>query len=59
VWLATNAISPPYISLELGLGGSAISKALKNVCGLDNKSLKAIYNKHGDAGRQSTSFYYS
>ncbi|KAK6609030.1 DNA ligase [Botrytis cinerea] len=50
VWLATNAISPPYISLELGLGGSAISKALKNVCGLDSKSLKTLYNKHGDAG---------
>lgn len=50
VWLATNSISPPYISLELGLGGSAISKALKNVCGLDNRGLKALYNKHGDAG---------
>jgi DNA ligase-1 len=50
VWLATNAISPPYISLELGLGGSAISKALKNVCGLDGKSLKALYDKVGDAG---------
>ncbi|KAI8963442.1 ATP-dependent DNA ligase [Daldinia sp. FL1419] len=50
VWLATNSISPPYISLELGLGGSAISKALKNVCGLDSRSLKAIYDKHGDAG---------
>lgn len=36
--------------MELGLGGSAISKALKNVCGLDNRSLKAIYNKYGDAG---------
>ncbi|OBT56079.1 hypothetical protein VE04_04246 [Pseudogymnoascus sp. 24MN13] len=50
VWLATNAISPPYISLELGLGGSAISKALKQACGLDSKSLKALYNKVGDAG---------
>lgn len=50
VWLATNAISPPYISLELGLGGSAISKALKQVCGLDSRSLKAIYDKYGDAG---------
>lgn len=48
--MATNSISPPYISLELGLGGSAISKALRQVCGLDNKSLKAIYDKHGDAG---------
>ncbi|RGP68264.1 DNA ligase 1, partial [Fusarium sporotrichioides] len=50
VWLATNAISPPYISMELGLGGSAISKALRNACGLDNRALKAIYDKYGDAG---------
>ncbi|KAI4174514.1 MAG: hypothetical protein LQ343_002271 [Gyalolechia ehrenbergii] len=50
VWLATNAISPPYISLELGLGGSAISKALKSMCGLDNAALKTLYDKHGDAG---------
>ncbi|MCJ1355007.1 MAG: hypothetical protein MMC33_004998 [Icmadophila ericetorum] len=50
VWLATNSISPPYISLELGLGGSAISKALKKVCGLDNTGLKKLYDQHGDAG---------
>ena len=50
VWLATNSIAPPYISQELGLGGSAISKALKKVCGLDSSSLKALYDKHGDAG---------
>jgi len=50
VWLATNSISPPYIDLELGLGGSAISKALKKVCGLDNTGLRNLYNKYGDAG---------
>ncbi|KAE9978225.1 hypothetical protein EG328_001551 [Venturia inaequalis] len=50
VWLATNSISPPYIDLELGLGGSAISKALKKVCGLNNAGLKALSDKHGDAG---------
>ncbi|KAF2129902.1 ATP-dependent DNA ligase [Dothidotthia symphoricarpi CBS 119687] len=50
VWLATNSISPPYIDLELGLGGSAINKALKKVCGLDNASLKTLNNKYGDAG---------
>ncbi|KAG5920277.1 hypothetical protein E4U42_006250 [Claviceps africana] len=50
VWLATNSISPSYVSLELGLGGSAISKALKQVCGLDSRSLKTLYDKHGDAG---------
>lgn len=50
VWLATNSISPPYIDMELGLGGSAISKALKKVCGLDNPGLKKLYDKYGDAG---------
>ena len=50
VWLTTNSISPPYIDLELGLGGSAISKGLKKICGLDNGGLKILYDKHGDAG---------
>ncbi|KAK3293029.1 uncharacterized protein B0H64DRAFT_327531 [Chaetomium fimeti] len=50
VWLATNAISPPYISMELGLGGAAISKALKQACGLDQRALKALYDKLGDPG---------
>lgn len=50
VWLATNSISPPYDELELGLGGSSISKALKKIYGLDNQGLKTLYNRHGDAG---------
>ena len=50
VWLTTNSISPPYIDLELGLGGSAISKALQKVCGLKPGGLKTLYDKHGDAG---------
>ncbi|EEP82616.1 conserved hypothetical protein [Uncinocarpus reesii 1704] len=50
VWLATNAFAPPYVPLELGLGGSAISKALKKAYGLDNLGLKSLYDKHGDAG---------
>ena len=48
--MTTNAISPPYIDLELGLGGSSISKALQKVCGLKRDGLKALYDKHGDAG---------
>ena len=32
------------------MGGSAISKALKKICGLDNSGLKVLYDKHGDAG---------
>jgi DNA ligase 1 len=50
VWLTTNSISPPYIDRELGLGGSAISKGLKKVFGLDSAGLKTLYDKHGDAG---------
>ena len=50
VYLATSSISPPYIDLELGLGGSSISKALKKVYGLDSERLKTLYNKVGDPG---------
>lgn len=50
VWLTTNSIGPPYEPSELGLGGSAISKALKKVCGLDGAGLKTLYDKYGDAG---------
>ncbi|KAL1982449.1 hypothetical protein VTN96DRAFT_1296 [Rasamsonia emersonii] len=50
VWLATNSFAPPYVPLELGLGGSAISKALKNIYGLNSQGLKTLYDKHGDAG---------
>jgi DNA ligase-1 len=50
VWLATNSISPPYDELELGLGGSSISKALKKIYGLNSQGLKTLYDKHGDAG---------
>lgn len=50
VWLATNSISPPYDELELGLGGSSISKALKKIYGLNSQGLKSLYDKLGDAG---------
>ncbi|KAL2831064.1 ATP-dependent DNA ligase [Aspergillus cavernicola] len=50
VWLATNAISPPYHELELGLGGSSISKAFKKIYGLNSQGLKTLYDKLGDAG---------
>ncbi|KAL2860474.1 ATP-dependent DNA ligase [Aspergillus pseudodeflectus] len=50
VWLATNSISPPYHELELGLGGSSISKAFKKIYGLDSQGLKALYDRLGDAG---------
>ncbi|KAI9367204.1 ATP-dependent DNA ligase [Aspergillus egyptiacus] len=50
VWLATNSISPPYHELELGLGGSSISKAFKKIYGMNSHGLKTLYDKLGDAG---------
>ncbi|CCG82600.1 DNA ligase [Taphrina deformans PYCC 5710] len=50
VWLCTNAIAPPYENTELGLGGSIISKAIKNVSGISNAALKTLNDKYGDAG---------
>ncbi|EPS40587.1 hypothetical protein H072_5564 [Dactylellina haptotyla CBS 200.50] len=50
VWLTTNDIGPPYEQTELGIGGSIISKALIKVGGLDQKGLRTLYHKYGDAG---------
>lgn len=50
VWLCTNAIAPPYENTELGIGGSIISKAIKNVSGISNSALKTLNDKYGDAG---------
>jgi DNA ligase 1 len=50
VWLTTNDIGPPYEQTELGIGGSVINKALLKVGGLDQKGLRTLYNKYGDAG---------
>jgi len=50
VWLTTNAIAPPFEGIELNLGGAVISKALKNVSGLTQGTLKGLYAKWGDIG---------
>ncbi|KAK9352339.1 hypothetical protein V1523DRAFT_414281 [Lipomyces doorenjongii] len=50
VWLSTNSIGPPYTALELGIGGSILSKALKTVSGISAPALKSLYDKHGDIG---------
>lgn len=50
VWLSTNSIAPPYHNLELGIGPSVLSKAIVKTSGITSQALKALYNKHGDAG---------
>ncbi len=50
LYLLSNTLSPPYVSAELGLGSSTISKAIQHVSGLSPAALKKLYNKSGDAG---------
>ena len=51
LYLLSNSLSPPYSPLELGLGGSTISKAIQHVSGLTASALKRLYNTTGDPGR--------
>ncbi|KAH9832195.1 uncharacterized protein C8Q71DRAFT_777822 [Rhodofomes roseus] len=50
LYLLSNSLSPPYSPLELGLGGSTISKAIQHVSGLSASALKRLYNSTGDPG---------
>ncbi|KAG6903074.1 hypothetical protein C0995_006261 [Termitomyces sp. Mi166 len=50
IYLLSNTLAPPYISLELGLGPSTISHSIQNVSGLTAQALKRLYNSTGDPG---------
>lgn len=50
LYLLSNSLSPPYLSIELGLGPSIISKAIQQVSGLTPAALKRLYNATGDVG---------
>ncbi|KAJ3552205.1 hypothetical protein NM688_g4271 [Phlebia brevispora] len=50
LYLLSNALTPPYSPLELGLGPSLISKAIQDVSGLTPAALKRLYNATGDPG---------
>ncbi|KAH7929889.1 ATP-dependent DNA ligase [Leucogyrophana mollusca] len=50
LYLLSNSLSPPYSPIELGIGGSLISKAIQHVSGLTPAALKRLYNKSGDVG---------
>ena len=54
LYLLSNSLSPPYSPLELGLGGSTISKAIQHVSGLTASALKRLYNTTGDPGKLPT-----
>ncbi|KAK9448515.1 uncharacterized protein V1518DRAFT_419168 [Limtongia smithiae] len=50
VWLCTNALAPPYEAVELGIGGSILSRALRSVSGITAQALTKLYQQHGDIG---------
>ena len=43
-------IGPEYESLELNIGGSVVSSALCEVCGVSRSQLREMYRQHGDLG---------
>ena len=49
-YLTINTIAPSYRRTELNVGGSTLSKALKEVTGTSREKLRAAYNELGDIG---------
>jgi len=43
-------VFPPGDQRTLNVGGAALSKALREVAGVDDAALSAAYRRHGDAG---------
>lgn len=50
IYLLSNSLSPAYVPIELGLGPSIISNAIRQVSGLTPAALKRLYNTTGDIG---------
>jgi DNA ligase-1 len=50
MYLLSNSLSPPYLPIELGLGGSIITKAIQHVSGLTGPALRRLHNRTGDPG---------
>lgn len=53
LYLLSNTLSPPYSTVELGLGPSVLSKAIQDVSGLTASTLRRLYNSTGDPGEYS------
>jgi DNA ligase-1 len=50
LYLLSNNLSPSYLSVELGLGPSIISKPIQHVSGISPQVFKQLYVKTGDVG---------
>jgi len=50
LYLLSNHLRPAYLPCELGVGSMVLSKAIKEVSGLQAKDLKLLWSKYGDPG---------
>ena len=50
IYLVSNHIAPTYDGIELGLGGSLVTRAIRDVTGKSNTHLRSLWNKTGDPG---------
>jgi DNA ligase-1 len=50
VYLLSNSLGPQFIPIELGVGGSIISRSIQQISGLSAAALRRLYNTTGDVG---------
>ncbi|KAG2253474.1 hypothetical protein Bca52824_083610 [Brassica carinata] len=50
VYLCTNKIAADHENIELNIGGSLISSALEEACGISRSTMREMYNRLGDLG---------
>ncbi|CAA7261687.1 unnamed protein product [Cyclocybe aegerita] len=50
VYLLSNTLAPQFVSIELGLGASILSRSIQQISGLSPAALKKLYNTTGDPG---------
>jgi DNA ligase-1 len=51
VYLCTNKIAADHENIELNIGGSLISSALEEACGISRSTVRDMYNSLGDLGK--------
>ncbi|XP_031395573.1 DNA ligase 6 isoform X1 [Punica granatum] len=50
VYLCTNKIASDHENMELNIGGSLVTTALEEACGVKRSKIRDMYNKLGDLG---------
>ncbi|KAF8026859.1 hypothetical protein BT93_F3373 [Corymbia citriodora subsp. variegata] len=50
IYLCTNKIAPDHENMELNIGGSLVTAAIEDVCGVKRSKIRDMYNKLGDLG---------